>query len=55
MRKLLTTIYAALFVFTMNAVSADVSGFGMGVSISYNELDTAVTDDIDSNGTINNY
>ena len=53
MKKLLTSIYAALFVFAMNTASADMSGFAIGVSVSNNELDTLVTDDIDSNGTIN--
>ena len=37
----------------MNTASADVSGFALGISVSSNDLDTLVTDDIDSNGTIN--
>jgi hypothetical protein len=33
-------------------VSANASGFGMGISISSNTLDTAGKEDVDSNGTI---
>ena len=52
MKKLLATVLATFFAFTVNIASADVSGLMIGVSISNNELDTLVTDDIDSNGTI---
>ena len=53
MKKLLGTLFATFFAFTVNTASADVSGFAIGISFSNNELDTLVTDDIDSNGTIN--
>ena len=53
MKKLLATVFATFFAFTVNIANADVSGLTIGVSISNNELDTLVTDDIDSNGTIN--
>jgi len=53
MNKLLATVFATFFAFTVNIASADVSGFAIGISLSNNELDTLVTDDIDSNGTIN--
>ena len=53
MKKLLTTLFATFFAFTVNTASADVSGLVVGISLSNNELDTLVTDDIDSNGTIN--
>jgi len=53
MKKLLTTLFATFFAFTVNIANADVSGLTIGFSISNNELDTVVTDDIDSNGTIN--
>ena len=52
MKKLLVTVFATFFAFTVNIASADVSGLAMGISLSNNELDTLVTDDIDSNGTI---
>ena len=55
-KKLFAAVYSAVlitfFAFSINAVRADVSGLGIGVSISNNDLDTLVTDDIDSNGTI---
>ena len=53
MKKLLVTLFATFFAFTVNIASADVSGLAIGISFSNNELDTLVTDDIDSNGTIN--
>ena len=53
MKKLFATVFATLFAFTLNTASADVTGFGIGVSVSHNELDTTVKDDIDSNGTTN--
>ena len=53
MKKLLVTLFATFFAFTINIASADVSGLAIGISFSNNELDTLVTDDIDSNGTIN--
>ena len=53
MKKLLATLIATFFAFTVNIASADVSGLAIGISFSNNELDTLVTDDIDSNGTIN--
>ena len=52
MKKLLVTLFATFFAFTVNTASADVSGLAIGISFSNNELDTTVTDDIDSNGTI---
>ena len=52
MKKLFITLFAALFAFTVNTANADVSGLAIGVTFSNNELDTLVTDDIDSNGTI---
>ena len=52
MKKLLATLFATFFAFTVNIASADVSGLAVGISFSNNELDTVVTDDIDSNGTI---
>ena len=52
MKKLLVTVFATFFAFTINIVKADVSGLAVGISLSNNELDTLVTDDIDSNGTI---
>ena len=52
MNKLLVTIFATFFAFTVNIASADVSGLAIGISFTNNELDTTVTDDIDSNGTI---
>ena len=53
MKKLWATLFATFFAFTVNIASADVSGLAIGISFSNNELDTLVTDDIDSNGTIN--
>ena len=53
MKKLLATVFATFFAFTVIIASADVSGLAIGISFSNNELDTLVTDDIDSNGTIN--
>ena len=52
MKKLWTTLFATFFAFTVNVASADVSGLVVGISLSKNDLDTLVTDDIDSNGTI---
>ena len=52
MNKLFVTAFATFFAFTVNIASADMSGLSVGVSFSNNELDTLVTDDIDSNGTI---
>jgi len=51
MKKLLTTVFASFFAFAVNTASADVSGLAIGISLSNNELDTVVKDDIDSNGT----
>ena len=53
MKKFLVTIFATFFAFIVNTASADVSGLAIGVTFSNNDLDTLVTDDIDSNGTIN--
>ena len=53
MKKLLVVLFATFFAFTVNIASADVSGLAIGISFSNNELDTLVTDDIDSDGTIN--
>ena len=53
MKKLYATVFATFFAFTINTASADVSGLAIGITLSDNELDTTVTDDIDSNGTIN--
>ena len=52
MKKLLVTVFATFFAFTINTASADLSGLAIGVTVSNNELDTTVKDDIDSNGTI---
>ena len=52
MKKLLVTIFATFFAFTVNIASADVSGFALGITLSNNDLDTLMTDDIDSDGTI---
>ena len=52
MKKFLATVFASLFAFTVNTASADVSGLAVGFSVTQNNLDTTVTDDIDSNGTI---
>ena len=53
MKKLLTTLLATFFALTVNIASADIGGWAVGISLSNNDLDTIVTDDIDSNGTIN--
>ena len=53
MKKLLATVFATFFGFAINIASADVGGVAIGISLSNNELDTLVTDDIDSNGTVN--
>ena len=53
MKKLFSTVFATFFAFAINTASADVGGIAVGISLSNNELDTTVTDDIDSNGTIN--
>jgi len=52
MNRLFVTAFATFFAYTVNIASADMSGLSLGVSFSNNELDTLVTDDIDSNGTI---
>jgi opacity protein-like surface antigen len=51
MKKILATIFASTALF-FNVANADVSGFGVGITVSNNDLDTTVTDDIDSNGSI---
>ena len=51
MKKLLTSILATFMLLSLNA-AANASGFGMGISISSNSLDTAGKEDVDSNGTI---
>ena len=53
MKKILATVFASLFAFTVNTASADISGLAVGVSLTHNSLDTTVKDDIDSDGTIN--
>jgi len=53
MKKIIVTLFATFFAFTVNNASADLGGFVVGVTLSNNDLDTVVTDDIDSNGTIN--
>ena len=40
MNKLLVTLFATFFAFTVNIASADVSGLAIGISFSNNELDT---------------
>jgi hypothetical protein len=51
MKKLFATVFATFFAFTVNMTNADVGGLAVGISISNNEIDTTVKDDIDSNGT----
>ena len=51
MKKLLTSILATFMLLSLN-VAANASGFGLGVSVSSNTLDTAGKEDVDSNGTI---
>src|SRR5210317_294742 len=51
MKNLISTILATFMLLSLN-VSANASGFGMGISISSNTLDTAGKEDVDSNGTI---
>jgi len=51
MKKLFATVFATFFAFTVNMANADVSGLAVGISLSNNEIDTTVKDDIDSNGT----
>jgi len=51
MKNLTSTILATFMLLSLN-VSANASGFGMGISISSNTLDTAGKEDVDSNGTI---
>jgi hypothetical protein len=51
MKKLISSILATFMLLSLNA-AANASGFGMGVSISSNSLDTAGKEDVDSNGTI---
>ena len=51
MKKILTSILATFMLLSLNA-AANASGFGMGISISSNSLDTAGKEDVDSNGTI---
>ena len=52
MKKLLTTLFATFFALTVNIASADIGGWAVGISVTDNSIDTTVTDDIDSNGTI---
>ena len=51
MKKLISSILATFMLLSLNA-AANASGFGMGISISSNSLDTAGKEDVDSNGTI---
>ena len=51
MKNLISTILATFMLLSLN-VSANASGFGMGISISSNTLDTAGKEDVDNNGTI---
>lgn len=51
MKNLISPILATFMLLSLN-VSANASGFGMGISISSNTLDTAGKEDVDSNGTI---
>ena len=51
MKKLLTSILATFILLSLN-VAANASGFGLGISISSNTLDTAGKEDVDNNGTI---
>jgi len=51
MKNLISSILATFMLLSLNA-AANASGFGMGISISSNSLDTAGKEDVDSNGTI---
>jgi len=51
MKNLISPILATFMLLSLN-VSANASGFGMGISISSNTLDTAGKEDVDNNGTI---
>ena len=51
MKNLISPILATFMLLSLN-VSANASGFGMGISISSNTLDAAGKEDVDSNGTI---
>jgi len=51
MKNLISSILATFMLLSLN-VAANASGFGLGVSVSSNTLDTAGKEDVDSNGTI---
>ena len=51
MKNLISSILAIFMLLSLN-VAANASGFGLGVSVSSNTLDTAGKEDVDSNGTI---
>ena len=51
MKNLISSILAIFMLLSLN-VAANASGFGLGVSVSTNTLDTAGKEDVDSNGTI---
>ena len=54
MKKLMKVLLATFFAFAINSsANAGLEGVAIGVTVSGNDLDTVVTDDIDSNGTIN--
>ena len=51
MKNLISSILAIFMLLSLN-VAANASGFGLGVSVSSNTLDTSGKEDVDSNGTI---
>ena len=51
MKNLISSILATFMLLSLN-VAANASGFGLGVSVSSNTLDTVGKEDVDSNGTI---
>ena len=51
MKNLISSILAIFMLLSLN-VAANASGFGLGVSVSSNTLDTAGKEDVDNNGTI---
>ena len=51
--KKLTMTLAAVMLFAMNAVQVQAGSWGVGVKIDMHSLDSDVSEDIDSNGTVN--
>ena len=51
-KKILTSI-SAVILFSMTAAQVQANSWGIGLKIDSHVLDSAVSDDIDSNGTIN--